>query len=51
MDMVKLGIKLDQEENIEAVLLDVTKPVVKVLALENIFLFSDRICNLKSSGH
>lgn len=37
MDMVKIGIKLNQEENIETVLLDVTKPIVKVLALENIF--------------
>lgn len=35
--MVKIGIKLNQEENIETVLLDVTKPIVKVLALENIF--------------
>lgn len=37
MDMVKIGIKLDQEENTETVLLEVTKPIVKVLALENIF--------------
>lgn len=35
--MVKIGIKLDQEENIETVLLDVTKPVFDVLALKNIF--------------
>lgn len=36
MDMVKIGIKL-KKENRETVLLGITKPIVKVLALENIF--------------
>lgn len=35
--MVKIRIKLDQEENIETGLLDTTEPTFSVLALENNF--------------
>lgn len=34
MQMVEVGIKLDQEENIKTGLLDATKPTFRVLALE-----------------
>lgn len=35
--MVKIGKKLDQEENTETGLLDATKPTLRVVALENNF--------------